>query len=317
MADSIVTVHVISRGLTAASDRDRFLRSGQGAREVAERLSERLTAAASGALSCKLVVRVDGSAAKAAAGTVVVDQSDCAAGDKLIVAIPGLPPFTLTAVATDAEVTAAPGTGLWSIETATDDATGEQLEAAINNMHGLSAHVTAVNTSGSVAITARHAGTVGNGIRFSKVEATPTALTLTQPSGGADSGQRPTATATFGSADVANDDTISVGGVTFTWKAAPVGENQLETSATQATAAARFAAGVNAHSKLQGLVSAAVADAVVTITWLGDPRTAQLIALARAETNSGSVTWSATAITPLTTESYGGTAPRQFPLGAP
>lgn len=315
MADAITTLHLIRRGRTAESQVAHLL--GRGARETIAALQNDLAGVASGAHDGKLVVRVDGSAGAVAAGTVVADQSNCTAGDALIITVPGFPAYVLTCVATDAEVTAAPGTGLWSIETATDDATGASLEAAINSMPGLMAAVVADNTSGSVAITARVAGSLGNSIGITKDVTTSGALTITAMTGGANPGARPTATATFGTADVANDDTISVGGVTFTWKAAPSGENQLETSATQATAASRFAAGVNAHSKLKGLVSASVDTAIVTLTWLGDPRTAQLISLARTEANAGSVTWSAAAFTPLTTESYGGTAPNVFAMGAP
>lgn len=313
MADAITTLHMISRGRTAASAAERHLEGG--AREIAARLVEDITGIASGAIPGKFAVRVDGSAAAAAVGTVVVDQSNCTAGDLLLVSIPGIPPVKLTAVADDDDATS--GSGNWSIETASDDTTGEQLEACINTHPVLSRYLTAVNTTGSVALTANYAGTGGNAIGLAKDVTTAAALTITAMAGGADAGQRPTGVASFGSADVANDDTVSIGSVTFTWKAAPSGENQIETSTTPATAATRFAAAVNAHSKLEGLVSASVDDDVVTITWLDDPRTGQLVTTSATVANSGSLAWTDTFLTPLTTESYGGTAPREFPLGAP
>lgn len=318
MADSIVTVHVISRGLTAASDRDRLLRSGQGAREVAEAVRERLTAVASGALSGKLVVRVDGSAAAAASGTAAVTAASCTAGDRLIITVPGYPSYALTCVATDDEVTA--GAGEYSIETATDDAVGASIETAINGLAGLNQHVVADNTTGSVAITAIHAGTIGNGITLAKDVTTAGAFTLTQPTGGADSGQRPTATITFNTDTnaLAADDTIAIGAVTFTWKNGDAsGESQIDYANVDATDAASLVTAVNGHSKLEGLVFAESSGGVVTLTWLGEPRLSQLVTIVKAETNSGAMTLSDAAFAPLTTESYGGTVPREFSLGAP
>lgn len=318
MADSITTVHLIRRGRTAASARAHYLRSGQGAREVIARLVEELTAVGSGALDGKLVVRVDGSAAAAAAGTVVVDQSNCTAGDKLLVGVPGVPPVVLTCVATDDEVTA--GAGEWSIETATDTAAGASLATAINGHPLLSRYVSAVNTTGSVAITAVHAGSGGNDIAISKKVTTANALTITAMSGGADPGQRPTLTVTFNTDTkaLAADDTVSIGAVTFTWKTSGAsGESQINYANVDATDATSFAEAVNDHSKLEGLVSAEADSGVVTLTWLGDPRMSQLVSLAKSETNSGAMTLSATAFAPLTTETYGGTEPREFALGAP
>ena len=313
MADAITTLHLTRRGRTAEAQAAHVL--GRGARETIAALQNDLAGVASGAYDGKLVVRVDGSTGAAATGTVVVESDDTTAGDALIVALPGLPAVSLVAVATSAEVTA--GDGTWSLQTATDTAKAQSLRDAINNHHLLGSRLLATESSGTVTITARVAGSLGNSIGITKKVTTAGALTITAMSGGADPGVRPTATATFGTADVANDDTISIGGVTFTWKAAPANESQIQTSTTEATAASRFAAAVNAHSKLKGLVNASAPSAVVTVTWLGDPRTAQLVTLARTEANSGSVTWSAAAFAPLTTESYGGTAPNVFAMGAP
>lgn len=316
MAEPITTIHLARHGSTVPSAVERFLRPGLGARETIEELRRELSAIASGAAPGSLVVRVDGSAAAAAAGTVVVDQSNCTAGDALIIRVPGYPAFRLVAVADDDDVGASDGT--WSIETATDDATGAQLAAAINAHHLLSKFVSAVNTSGSVAITASHAGSGGNDISLTKDVTTSAALAITAMAGGADASERPSLTITCGSADVVEDDTVSIGAVTLTWKDAPSGdESEVDVSTTPATAAANLGAAINGHSKLEGLVSASVDGAVVTLTWLGDARSSQLVGVSRAETNSGSVTVSAAAFAPLTTESYGGTAPRQFALGAP
>lgn len=315
MADSILTLHLVRRGCTPGSLAEKILGSGgaMGARESFARITEQLAGVASGALEGRAIVRIDGSLQAAASGSVACTYGSSTAGDRLFISIPGMPPFTLTAVAG----TAVAASGQYSLATATDTAVAQSLRDAINAVARLNELVSATESAGTVTITADVVGTAGNDIAMAKSVTTAGALTITAMSGGADAGQRPTATATCGTANITADDTISIGGVTLTWKASAASEDEVTLSATEATAATNLGAAINAHTKLQGLVSASVATAVVTVTWLGDPRTAQLVSLARVEVNSGSVTWSAAAFTPLTTESYGGTAPLSFAMGAP
>lgn len=125
-----------------------------------------------------------------------------------------------------------------------------------------------------------------------------------------------TQTVTFGSADIVADDTVSVGGVTFTWKASAASQDEITLSTTEATAATNFAAAVNAHTDLQGLISASVATAVVTLTWLGAPRVGEHITLARTETNGGSVTLGAATLVSSATLTVGSTTTRVYPGGS-
>lgn len=97
---------------------------------------------------------------------------------------------------------------------------------------------------------------------------------------------------------IVEDDTVTIGGVVFTWKASPSGESEVAFVNTDATDAAALAAKITAHSKLAGVVSATSAAGVVTVTALQDPRSALLITTSRAETNAGSVTWGAAALAP-------------------
>lgn len=69
-------------------------------------------------------------------------------------------------------------------------------------------------------------------------------------------------------ATVAADDSITIGGVTLTAKAAPAGEAQWSQAGTDTADAAALAACINAHSTLSKVVAATSAAAVVTITCL-------------------------------------------------
>lgn len=316
MADTIVcATAILQRGQDPASWEDRLLKDTSARHEAVTNLSAMLEGIANGTLGAKLTVRVDGSTGAAAAGTVVVESDDTAEGDQLLVTIPGFPTVALAAVLTDEEVVT--GGGQWSLETATDTAQAQSLRDAINNHPALRKHVVATESSGTVTVTALRAGTGGNNIVLAKDVATAGALTITAMASGADIGDAPDATCTFGSANIANDDTIRIGSVLFTWKASASNENEITSSSTEATAAANFLAKVNAHSQLNGLILAtADSSAVVRLTWLGDPRSGELIYLVRTETNSGSVTFSAATLGSGSTEAYQA-APKTYTLGAP
>lgn len=110
-------------------------------------------------------------------------------------------------------------------------------------------------------------------------------------------------TATCAQATTDEDDTVVIGGTTLTWKASPSGESQVDIGADNGECADNLAAAINAHSQLQGLVTASSdASSVVTITLNGASRLARHILL--SETGDA-VTLSATSFAPsgtLTTE---------------
>lgn len=95
------------------------------------------------------------------------------------------------------------------------------------------------------------------------------------------------ATATVTQASLVENDTVVVGGVTFTWEAAadPEVETEIDTGSDDDTAAANLAAAINAHSELQGVVTASVADNVVTISSVVPGAVGNQITL--AETGNG------------------------------
>ena len=117
---------------------------------------------------------------------------------------------------------------------------------------------------------------------------TPAATTVALPTA--------SVVATVGTA--VSDDTLVMGNVTLTWKASPSGENQVDIGASAGVSATNLGAAINAHSKLGGVVSAVVAGAAVTISWVGAGRESALVSL--SETGS-SVTIDATTFAPANT----------------
>jgi hypothetical protein len=113
-------------------------------------------------------------------------------------------------------------------------------------------------------------------------------------------------TATCAQATTDEDDTVVIGGTTFTWKASPSGESQVDIGVDDATCASNLATAINAHSQLQGVVTASAAAAVCTITLSGASRLARHILL--SETGDA-VTLSATSFAPAGTLTAELTAP--------
>lgn len=237
----------------------------------------------------KALVRVDSVTRGAATGTVVVESDDTTAGDILTIHIPNLTPVVFTAVSTDAAVTAAPGTGLWSLETATDTAQAQSLRDAINDHPRTKGIITASESSGTITLTADEPGSWAHTIVLAKTVTTAGALTLTQFSGGDDILDQPTMDIVFGTPNITADDTISVGARTYTWKASASADGEITLSTTETTAATNFAAAINADTNLTGICTASVNSATVTLTFVCDPRLAQHIVVAYTEANAGSV----------------------------
>lgn len=291
MADSLIqiTAALLEEPATVA---ERVLRANEDAhtQEAIHRLARELASLLT-SRDGKAVVRIDSVTRGAAAGTIVVVQADCTAGDKIIITIPGYGRAVLTAVAGAVTDQATQ----YSIDTS-DTAVGDSIEAAIKANPLLKRHLTAENTAGSVAVTALEPGTWAHDVHIATVETTGTALVVTQLAGGDDVLTKPSITVTFGAADIAANDTIAIGRRKYTWKASASLDGEITLSTTEATAATNFAAAVNADTTWTGLLTATRDGAVVTLTWEGDPRAGQHIVCDFTETNSGSVTLGGTVI---------------------
>lgn len=284
MARSVLTLKVLGDAPATLEDKI-FDAAGGDYRAVVSRLQRYLGGL--GARAGKVYTRIDSSEATAASQTVTVDQSDFTAGDTLTVNVPGRGAFVLTAVASAPDATA----GEFVAETS-DDVTGDNLVTAITSMIGLQDLVTASNASGVVTITATEKGSVGNTyeLTFTADSNTPWVLGGTTLAGGVDELDAPTATITITHDDVVEDDTVRVGAVTFTWKASPSGENEVDIGGDADADATNLAAKINAHSKLQGIVSASAASAVVTITYTGGGREAALLELRATKASGTTIT---------------------------
>lgn len=295
MADAITTVTLVHQaGQTPGVVASRLLRSSSEGSEGISAIVRELEEINGGVRGGKVSVAVESATAAAATLTLTADVSDCTAGDTLAITVPGYP----TAVLTVTDGTDSPSTGSLDLNDADDTAFGASIAEAFNTYPPLKRHFTATASTGTVTVTARKAGSAANSIAVVETATSnspfaPGASTFT---GGADHGSAPSATVTCGTPDIVADDTITIGSVTLTWKASAASEDEVTLSTTPATAAAALGAAINAHSSLKGLMSASVASAVVTITWLGAPRAGELVALSRAETNSGSVVLSASAL---------------------
>lgn len=294
MADSLIQI-TLALHEEPATVAERALResSSGNARIAAKLLGEELLAMASGVRDGKLVARVDSVTRGAASQTVTVESDHAAADDYLRIKIPRRQvSVDLVAVATDAEVAAAPATGLWSIETATDTAQAQSLRDAINTHPILHHYITASESSGVVTITARDLGTWAHEIALADGAVHADALVLggSVLAGGDDVLDQPALDIVFGSANITANDTISVGAIEYTWVASASTVNEITLSTTEATAATNFAAKINSDTRWTGLLSASRVDATVTLTWLGDPRAGQHALITTiAETNAGAV----------------------------
>lgn len=285
MADSLLTITV---GLLEepATVTERVLRASERAhgRDALARLVRELGGLVS--KDAKILTRVDSMTRTAAAGTCVADQSDATAGDTLDVFVPGHGTWTITVVATGGnnanyEVSA---------DAADDTAFGLEIANVFNTSPGLKDLFSAVNVTGTVTITARRPGSWANSIVFTETAASNDPFAPTSPSGGTDILGQPTMTVTFGAPNITANDTISIGARKYTWKASASADGEITLSATEATAASNFATAVNADTHLKGICTASADSAVVTLTFVCDPRLAKHIGVDFTEANAGSVT---------------------------
>lgn len=95
---------------------------------------------------------------------------------------------------------------------------------------------------------------------------------------GGSTGVKASGTVTFSS--LANNDTVTVGGVTFTAKTSGATGAQFNLGASDSDAAANFAAVVNSNATTQGMVTASATGAVTTVTALPYGTIGNLVSLA-------------------------------------
>lgn len=279
-------------------------------RQEAEALSRFFAAAAGGVRPCKVRVRTDSCGGVQASLTLAVTQANIAAGEYLVINIPGRGAFKLTAVASDPDVTAG------EFVSETDNATtATNIAAAVDGMLGLKDYVDATTNSGDLILTARLYGTVGNG--YIVTDGTTNGLT---PAGGtladgADASTRVTATITCVAANTDADDTIQIGKTVLTAKAGDAsGESQFNIGASNAAMGDNLTACINAHSELAGIVTATDNDGgVVTLTYQCDPRAAVHMVLQSSDADGLAISDQPT--TSLTLSNT--VAMRTYALGAP
>lgn len=245
-------------------------------------------------LGARVRIGVEESTPTAATGTVVFTQASLTAGDKVIVSGP-LGTATYTAVAG----TAVAASGQFSKDTS-DTAVGDSFVLALAAYPPNRPLFTGVNTAGSVALTATHAGVQGNAMVLSEVDASG-GIALTQPSGGRDAGSLQSIVGTYTGVP-ADGGTLTIASVVLTVAAAPANESEFDGGATAAAAATNLIACINAHSKLKGLILASSGGSgVVNMQLLQTGRIGALIPCVESMTN---YTQTATSWAPTQTSTW-------------
>lgn len=257
---------------------------------AANKLASYLAGAASGIRRGRLRVRVDDATPVAATGTLVATGANIAAAEYLEFVTPG-GRFRVTAVASGA----ADGDKTFNTS-ATDNTVATNIRQAINTHPDLKRWLSASGGTNNVIITANVPGTGGNSIEM--VDGTTNGVTgeglLT---GGKGAAAKVTATAVLAHANIAADDTITIAGCTFTWKASASTESEVTIGADATEDGDNLIAKVNVHSKLVGLVTAANVTGTVTVTYLVDQRVAVLMLLDTSDGNSATLTQPASTLT--------------------
>ncbi len=302
-----LTTELVLEPPSGADLASRFPSTTSGRAPVLRELLAIITALAGGQMRGRLRLSIDDSAGVKASGTIACSRSNSAAGDKVAI---GEVLLTVVDGAADATL------GQFSRDTS-DTAMATSLVAAINaygpfkNVVG----VTATSSTGTVTVTARQAGSPGNGITLKEAAANASAFTLSGStlSGGIDAGARQSVTATFSGVGTAND-TLTIGAVVLTLKASAGNEDEVTIGGSATATAAGVAAAINANSKLNGLVSASAASGVVTITLGFGGRLGRLVSIAKSST---AITLSAASFAPSTTETAVTTAPLSYDFGVP
>lgn len=322
MADAITSITVFHQtGTAPAKPASLMVLDTSRRSEAVAKASELLAQIAGGTEGGTVAIRVDSATGTNATGSFTCVQASCTAGDKLLFCIPGYAtPFILTAVSG----TPAARNGEYAI-ISSNTAVGDSIVAAITAMPGLSDIVSAVNAAGTVTWTARKAGIGGPNIAVHKQVTTGAAHVITDSlvTSGVATSTKPTQTVQFGAPDIVANDTISVGGRKYTWKASASADGEITLSTTPNTAATNFGAAINADTTWTGLLTASVSTDTVTLTWEGDPRCGKHLVITFAETNSGSIVLGGAAMSgeakafTATTTVTGSSVTKRYQIGGP
>lgn len=258
---------------------------------AANKLAALLVGCVSGMYRGRLRLRIDDAVSVAATGTLVATGANIAAGEYLEFVTPG-GRYRVTAVASGA----ADGDKTFNTS-ATDNTVATNIRQAINTHPDLRRWLSASGGTNNVIITAKDTGTVGNSIEM--VDGTVNGVT---GEGLLTGGKGPAAqvTATIGCvlANTDADDTVKVGGVTFTAKAGTAsGAEQFNLGASNTAMGDNLVAKINAHPSLLGIVSGVNASGTITLTYACDPRAAINIALATSDADGLVITQPSSTLT--------------------
>lgn len=254
----------------------------------------------------KMRIGVDTATAKAAAGTVTIVYATTLIGE-WVQLNDGHGNFRLTCVTSGTPVNG-DGTFLKSVDATT---TAAAFVVAFNTLPGVAGRWLASNSAGVVTITAvgDSLGLVGNLAKLAKSSAT--GLALVQPVGGLNADTKVALTAALSGALTAND-TVTIGSVVLTAKAAPSGEDEFAATVSAAADGAALAAAINAHTKLKGIVTAS-GTATITMTCQQGGRIGALITVAKS---AAAITLSAASFVASVLDVYQ-SAPVEILLGVP
>lgn len=241
-------------------------------------------------------VTIDDSTGVAASNTVAFTYASLSAGDVVIIIGPTGQAFPFTCQ------TGAVTLGDATFRKVTDAAaTGTSFAAQVNAFPGLQGVLTAAGTT-TVTLTLTQKGALGNKWGLKKRVTTGAGTTLggANFSGGKDAGQLQSVTATFSDKATAND-TVIIGGVTFTCKASPANQSEFAPGADATATAANLTAKVNAHTDCKGLVLASSSLGVMTVQLQIAGRWGKLVTTGGV---CSVLTWSATSFAASTTEAW-------------
>lgn len=249
-----------------------------------------IAALASGERRGYMRTRVDEHTPTLASRTLTITGASVTAGEFIEFVTP-IGRFRVTGVASgtvDGDTT--------FVVSGTSNTAATNIRQAINTHPQLMRWVVASGATNAVIITARDAGTQGNRIEI--VDGTGGGIgTVGVLTGGLDESARTTATITITHANLTAADTVTIGAAVYTAVASGATGNQFNIGADATAAAANLAAAINGSADLAGLATATSALGVVTITFLGDARSATHARLATSDATAFIVTQPVNALT--------------------
>lgn len=231
-------------------------------------LGNLLLACAAGVTRGKVAVGVADAVGVRASATITCVVASITAGDTLVL------DDDLIFTAVSGAATAA--SAQYSKDTS-NTACGISLAAAINAYPPSKARFIATESSGTVTVTARVYGDVGNLVKIRKFVTNGAAHVLSGAtlSGGKEPTALVTSVITCVVANTDADDTIRIGKTTFTAKSSGAsGQGEFNLGASNTAMGDNLLAKIVAHDDLAGLVTGVNASGVITLTWTCPPRLA-------------------------------------------